>query len=155
MTYGATYPQFALERRPLSRDILSVTGLGFVSLAFIGFAGACLIYAQPRSSVRVGPQSAAVTAVAPAPAPSIASAPRTVTRSSRIKLLDLTFPLDFEPLSLAESGPRRPTFVAPAHTVRVAAIAPEKVVLAPIPVATQLGETIPLPARRPIELSRP
>jgi hypothetical protein len=155
MTYCATYPRFAFERRPLSRDILSLAGLGLASVAFIGLAGACLIYAQPGSTLRVtraleGPAIARL-----APAPKLASAPRIVTPKRRTELGELTFSLDFAPLTLAESAPRRPTFEAPAPALRVATITPERVLPTPVPAATQLAETIPLPARRPIELSRP
>jgi hypothetical protein len=155
MTYCASYPRFAFERRPLSRDILSLTSLGAASVAFIGLAGACLIYAQPGNTVRVtkAAESAAMPTVAPAP--KITSAPRVVTRKPRIDLRELTFSLDFAPLSLAQSAPRRATFEASTSAIRVAGIAPERVLPAPVPAATQLGETIPLPARRPIELSRP
>jgi hypothetical protein len=154
MTYCANYPRFAFERRPLSRDILSLTGLGVASVAFIGLAGACLICSQPGSTVRVtkAAESAAMPTVAPAP--KISFAPR-VARKPRIELRELTFSLDFAPLSLAQSAPRRATFEPPTPAIRVAGIAPERVLPAPIPAATQLGETIPLPARRPIELSRP
>jgi hypothetical protein len=88
-----------------------------------------------------------------APAPKISFAPR-VARKPRIELRELTFSLDFAPLSLAQSAPRRATFEPPTPAIRVAGIAPERVLPAPIPAATQLGKTIPLPARRPIELSR-
>jgi hypothetical protein len=153
MTYCANYPRFAFERRPLSRDILSLTGLGVASVAFIGLAGACLICARPGSTVRVtkAAESAAMPTVAPAP--KISFAPR-IARKPRIELRELTFSLDFAPLSLAQSAPRRATFEPPTPAIRVAGIAPERVLPAPIPAATQLGKTIPLPARRPIELSR-
>jgi hypothetical protein len=88
-----------------------------------------------------------------APAPKISFAPR-IARKPRIELRELTFSLDFAPLSLAQSAPRRATFEPPTPAIRVAGIAPERVLPAPIPAATQLGKTIPLPARRPIELSR-
>ena len=154
MTYCASYPRFVFERRPLSRDLLSLTGLGAASVAFIGLAGACLIYAQPGTMVRV---TKATESLRPtiAPAPKLASAPRIATPKPQTGLRELTFSLDFAPLSLAQSAPRRPTFEAPSPAMQVASIATEQVLPAPIPAATQLGETIPLPARRPIELSRP
>ncbi|MBV9394534.1 MAG: DUF2778 domain-containing protein [Methylobacteriaceae bacterium] len=155
MTYCATYPRFAFERRPLSRDILSLAGLGLASVGFIGLAAACLIYAHPGSTLRV--TRALQDPVIPrlAPAPRLASTPRAVTPKPDTQLSDLTFSLDFAPLPLAESVPRRPGFEALAPAIRVATITPERVLPTPIPAATQLAETIPLPARRPIELSRP
>ena len=155
MTYCASYSRLAYERRPLSRDILCLTGLSFFSVAFIGLAGACLIYAHPGSTVRVTEASESATTPTAAPALKAASGPRIVTRTPRASLRELTFSLDFPPLSLAQSAPRRASFEAPPPGVQVASIATEQVLPAPIPAATQLGETIPLPARRPIELSRP
>jgi hypothetical protein len=96
-----------------------------------------------------------VMAAKVAPTRKTPSAPRIVTPSPPTDLRELTFSLDFAPLSLAQSAPRRPTFEALAPAIRVASIAPENIVPAPVPAATQLAETIPLPARRPIELSRP
>jgi Protein of unknown function (DUF2778) len=154
MTYCASYPRFAVERRPLSRDIVSLAGLGLVSVAFIGLGGACLIYAQPGAvHVPKAPEIAFAAKIAPAPQTN--SAPRIVTRSPRLELTELTLSLDFAPRSLAESAPRRVGFEPPASAIRVASIAPEKVVPAPVPAATEIVENVPLPARRPIELMRP
>jgi hypothetical protein len=155
MTYCATYPRFAFERRPLSRDILSLTGLGVASVAFIGLAGACLIYAQPGGTVRLTKAAESAAMLTVEPAPKTTSAPRIVTRKPRTDLRELTFSLDFAPLSLAQSAPRRATFDPLTPAIQLASIAPEKVMPAPVPAATQLGEAVPLPARRPIELSRP
>jgi hypothetical protein len=155
MTYCASYRRFAFERRPLSRDILSLAGLALASVAFIGLAGACLIYARPGTNLRVTRALEGATLPRVAPAPRLASAPRIVPAKRGPDLGELTFSLDFAPLTFAESGPRRPGFEALAPAIRVATITPEKVLPAPVPAATQFTETIPLPARRPIELTRP
>ncbi|MBV8850687.1 MAG: DUF2778 domain-containing protein [Methylobacteriaceae bacterium] len=159
MTYCASYSRSGFERRPLSRDILSITGLGSASLAFIGLAGACLIYAQPGDTARVIKTEIAIAAKVAA-APKTAPALQTADGISGFELRKLTFSLDFAPRSLSESAPRRTGFDTPAPAVRIASIAPEKVVPekvvpAPVPAAAEIAENIPLPARRPIELSRP
>jgi hypothetical protein len=154
MTYCATNPRFAFERRPLSRDILSLAGLGLASVAFIGLAGACLIYAQPGRTLRVTSVLEGPAVPRRAVAPKLASSPRIIPQPGT-QLSDLTFSLAFAPLTLADSAPRRPGFETLAPTIRIATITPERVLPTPIPAATQLAETIPLPARRPIDLSRP
>src|SRR5437588_10446405 len=100
MTYCASYPRYACERRPLSRDALSIAGLGCFSVGFIALAGACLIYAQPGGTLRL----AKTPAVAPiaiaakvAPKPQTAAAPRIAAPQPRMELSELTLSLDFAP----------------------------------------------------------
>ena len=160
MTY-ATYPRYAVsfDRRPLFGDIVSKAGFALVSVAFIGTAGACLIFARPGGTVRVAkaPEIAITTKAAPAPkapAPRIA-ARRPEIQLRQIQLRDVMFSLDFSPLRLADSAPRTANFEASAPSVQVASLEPAKVAPAPVPPATSIAENVPLPARRPIELTRP
>jgi hypothetical protein len=163
MTYCASYPRYAspFERRALFRDILSQAGFAFVSVAFVGAVGACLIYARPGGTVQVGkaPQIAmaprpASAPKAPAP-PRVAATPRFAPSKIQIALRDIMFSLDFPPAPLAQSAPRGTAFEQLASATQLANVEPEKVVPAPVPLATDIAENVPLPARRPIELSRP
>lgn len=155
MTY-ATYPRYApLDRPPLFRELISHAGFALVSVSFIGAAAACLIFARPGGTVHIAkaPEIATVTKLAPAA--NKAPAPRIAQRKPRIELRDVMFSLDFSPLSLADSAPRSATFETFAPAVQVAAVEPAHVAPAPVPAATSLSENVPLPARRPVDLSRP
>jgi hypothetical protein len=163
MTYCASYPRYAspFERRPLFRDILSQAGFAFVSVAFVGAVGACLIYARPGGTVQVGkaPQIAmaprpASAPKAPAP-PRVAATPRFAPSKIQIALRDIMFSLDFPPAPLAQSAPRGTAFEQLTSATQLANVEPETVVPVPVPLATDIAENVPLPARRPIELSRP
>ena len=163
MAYCASYPRYAspFERRPLFRDILSQAGFAFVSVAFVGSVGACLIYARPGDTVQVGkaPQIAmaprpASAPKAPAP-PRVAATPRFAPSKIQIALRHVMFSLDFPPAPLAQSAPRGTAFEQLTSATQLAAVEPETVVPAPVPLATDIAENVPLPARRPIELSRP
>jgi hypothetical protein len=137
--------------------MLSQAGFAFVSVAFIGVAGACLMYARPGATVlRVAkaPEIATTAKVAPA-AKATAAAPKIAARKPRIELRDVMFSLDYSPLSLAQSAPRAAAFEVLAPAIQVASVEAAKVAPAPVPPATDIAENVPLPARRPIELSRP
>jgi hypothetical protein len=164
MTYCASYPRYAsaFERRPLFRDILSQAGFAFVSVAFVGAVGACLIYARPGGTVQVGkaPQIAMAPRAIPAPkvsasVPRIAGAPRPASSKIQIALRDVMLSLDYPPALLAQSAPRGTAFEQLAPATQLAKVEAEKVMAAPVPLATDIAENVPLPARRPIELSRP
>jgi hypothetical protein len=160
MTYCASYPRYAsnFERRPLFPDILSQAGFALISVAFAGAVGACLIFARPGGTIQVGkaPQIALAPRVAlvpQSPAPSrVAAAPRV---APKIALRDVMFPLDFSPAPLAQSAPRSAAFEWLGSAMRVAKVEAEQAVPVPVPPATNIAENVPLPARRPIELSRP
>ncbi|MEA2839562.1 MAG: hypothetical protein QOF41_892 [Methylobacteriaceae bacterium] len=160
MTYCASYPRYAapFARRPLFRDLLSQAGFACVSVAFVGVVGACLIYARPGGHLQVAKApEVAVTARVAKPALAVKlAAPRGNGKIS-IALRDVMFSLDFWPLPLAQSAPRGSKFERLPPSVQVAAVEPQKVVPAPVPepAAVELAENVPLPARRPIELSRP
>jgi hypothetical protein len=163
MTYCASYPRYAspFERRPLFRDVLSQAGFAFVSVVFVGAVGACLIYARPGGTVQVGkaPQIAMAlraASVPKAPAPRrVAVMPRFAPSKIQIALRDVMFSLDFPPAPLAQSAPRGTAFEQLTSGTQVATVEAETVVPAPVPLATDIAENVPLPARRPIELSRP
>src|SRR5205085_8658235 len=164
MTYCASYPRYAspFEPRPLFRDFLSQAGFALVSVAFAGAVGACLIYARPGGTVQVGkaPQIAMAPRATPAAkvsasAPRAAAAARSAHSRIQIALRDVMFSLDFPPAPLAQSGPRAAAFEHAAPATQIAKVEAEKVVPAPVPLATDIAENVPLPARRPVELSRP
>jgi hypothetical protein len=162
MTYCASYPRYAspFDRRPLFRDILSQAGFAFVSVAFVGAVGASLIYARPSGTVQVGkaPEIALAPRVASAPKlppPRIVNAPRFAPAKIQVALRDVMFSLEFSPATLAQSAPRSAAFEPVASATQIAKVEAEKVVPAPVPPATDIAENVPLPARRPIELSRP
>jgi hypothetical protein len=164
MTYYVSSPRYYVpsDRRPLSRDIVSQAGFAFLSVSFIAVAGACLIYARPGGTLTVAKapqvQVTARVAVAPpkaAPAPRAASTPRFAATKMQVALRDVMFPLDFAPLSLAQSSPREAKFESIAAGIQVASLERENVVPAPVPPAAVLAENVPLPAPRPVELSRP
>ncbi len=155
MTY-ATYPRYApLDRPPLFRELISQAGFALVSVSFIGAAAACLIFARPGGTVHIAKAPEIATVAKLAPAASKASAPRIAQRKPRIELRDVMFSLDFSPLSLADSAPRSAKFETFASAVQVAAVEPTHVAPAPVPPTTSLAENVPLPARRPVDLSRP
>jgi len=156
MTYCASYPRYAshFERRPLFTDILSQARFALVSVAFAGAVGACLIYGRPGWTIELGkaPQIALAPRVAPVPK---SPERHRVTPKISVSLTDLMFPLDFLPAPLAKSAPRAAAFERLGSAMQVAKIEAEQVVPAPVPSATNIAESVPLPARRPIELSRP
>jgi hypothetical protein len=159
MTYCTSYQGYAapFARRPLFRDLLSQASFALVSVSFVGAVGACLIFARPGDHLQVAkaPQVAVAPRILPAPKVAIAPAPGKAPKVS-VALRDAMVPLDFAPLSLAQSAPRGSKFEALQAAIEVAQVEAEKVVPAAVPEPTiVLAENVPLPARRPIELSRP
>jgi hypothetical protein len=150
MTYCVTYPRYAapIERRPLFRTLVSHAGSALVSVAFIGAVGACLIYARPGGHLTVAkaPEVAVTRTAVPA---------RRVATKPRVDLRQAMVALDFAPLPLAESAPRGADFAPASPALQVASVEAAKVAPAPVPPTTDIAENVPLPARRPIELSRP
>jgi hypothetical protein len=160
MTYCASYPKYAapFDRRPLSRSLVSQAGSAFVSVAFIGAVGACLIYARPGGHLTIAkaPEVAVTRTVAPArQTASKQPFAKQHLAKPRIDLRQAMASLGFAPLPLAESAPRRAKFEPISPAMQAASIEPEKVVPAPVPPATDLADNVPLPMRRPVELSRP
>jgi len=155
MTYCATYPGYtsAFDRRPLFRDFLSQAGFGLVTVAFIGAAGACLIFARPGGTVRVA-KAPEITTIAKVRPGKTVPAQRIAAAKPRIELQDVMFSLDFAPLSLAESAPRGANFEAFSAAVQVASVASANIAPVPVPPATDIAENVPVPARRPADLSR-
>jgi hypothetical protein len=156
MTYCASYPRYAsqFERRPLFADILSQAGFASISVAFAGAVGACLMYARPGGTVQVGkaPQIALATRVALAR--KSPERPRVAPKIS-VALRDVMFPLNFLPAPLAQSAPRAAAFERVGSAMQISKVEAKQAVPAPVPPATDIAEHVPLPARRPIELSRP
>jgi hypothetical protein len=126
MTYVATFSQYeaSFDRRPLFRDFLSQAGFAFVSMSFIGAVGACLVYGRPGGTVHVG------KAPELAPIKTIARAPK-VQPKLNVALRDLTFSLDFRPLSLEKSAPVATSFQPGAATIQVAAVETKQVPASP------------------------
>jgi hypothetical protein len=151
MTYVATFSQYgaSFDRRPLVRDFVSQAGFAFVSVSFIAAVAACLVYGRPGGTVRVGkaPELAPIKAVAHAPR---------VQPKLKVALRDLTFPLDFVPLSLKKSAPMATNFQPGAATIQVAAVETKQVpastgasISSAASAATAPAETVPGPHERP------
>jgi hypothetical protein len=122
MTYVATFSQYdaSFDRRPLIRDLVSQAGFAFLSVSFIAAVAASLVYVRPSGTVRVG------KAPELAPIKSVARAPKLQAKLN-VALRDLTFPLDFTPLSLRKSAPVATNFQPGAATVQVAAVETKQV----------------------------
>ncbi|MEA2759043.1 MAG: hypothetical protein QOH65_1656 [Methylobacteriaceae bacterium] len=132
MTYCATFSDYApFDRRPLIRDFLSQAGFAFVSVSFIAAVGACLVYGRPGGTVRVG------KAPELAPIKTVARTPKGQPKLS-VALRDVTFSLDFAPLSLAQSAPIATSF-EPTTTATLVARAETKQV--PLPAASAAVQT--------------
>jgi hypothetical protein len=132
MTYCATFSDYApFDRRPLVRDFLSQAGFAFVSVSFIAAVGACLVYGRPGGTVRVG------KAPELAPIKTVAHTPKVQPKLS-VALRDVTFSLDFAPLSLNQSAPIGTDF-EPVTTATLVARAETKQV--PLPAASAAVQT--------------
>jgi hypothetical protein len=161
MTYCASYPRYSpYERRSLFREIVSQAGFAFVSVAFAGAVGACLIYARPGGHLQVAKAPEVQVTQRVAMRPTAAPAPKLAAgrvANPSVALRDVMFSLDFAPLALTQSMPRAANFEAFPAPVQVASLVPDKVVAAPVPdpASAENAENVPLPAKRPVELSRP
>jgi hypothetical protein len=151
MTYCASFSDYApFDRRPLVRDFLSQAGFAFLSVSFIAAVGACLVYGRPGGTVRVG------KAPELAPIKTVARTPKVQPKLS-VALRDVTFSLDFAPLSLTQSAPIG-THFEPVTTATLVARAETKQV--PLPpasaaVRTASSSTPVAESRPPISLERP
>jgi hypothetical protein len=117
-------------------------------VSFIAAVGACLVYGRPGGIVRVG------KAPELAPIKTIARAPK-VQPKLNVALRDLTFSLDFKPLSLEKSAPVATNLQPGAATIQVAAVETKQVPASPAasissaePVATAPTQTGSTPHER-------
>jgi hypothetical protein len=159
MTYclSSTREFDRVYRRSVSRDIVSQAMFALVSTLLIALAGAFLLSARPGDSLRIAKAPKAALAPALRIAAPRAAAPAAADRPAQIALREVMAPLDFAPLSLAESAPRAANFEALAPAIRLAQAQPENVVAvpAPLPAGSDIAENVPLPAPRPPALGLP